>query len=166
MIIFSLIFWPRLFILGFAIFSWDLLIDAFSGWVVWVAGFFLLPWTTITYMMMWGIYSDGVYGVEWVFVGFRVPARPVHLVVDAATGETGPSARLAEPRRGSARAVASVMVSSPVDRLPFICRVSRRVQRTQSWSSRRPHCGLRWTPPTRGETSSIALGLKSGTVAA
>ena len=71
MIIGSLLFWPRLFILGFAIFSWDLLIDAFSGWVVWVAGFFVLPWTTITYMMMWGIYSDRVYGVEWVFVGSR-----------------------------------------------------------------------------------------------
>ena len=69
-IIFSLFFWPRLFILGFAIFSWKLLIDAFPSWVVWVGGFFLLPWTTITYMMMWGIYSDRVYGVEWVFVGF------------------------------------------------------------------------------------------------
>ena len=59
---------PRLFILGFAIFSWQLLIDAFSGWVVWVAGFFLLPWTTITYAIVWGIYSDRVSGVEWVFV--------------------------------------------------------------------------------------------------
>ena len=67
-IVISLLFWPRLFILGFAIFSWKILIEAFSGWVVWVAGFFLLPWTTITYMMMWGIYSDGVFGVEWVFV--------------------------------------------------------------------------------------------------
>jgi hypothetical protein len=68
-IIFSLFFWPRLFILGFAIFSWKILVEAFSGWGVWVAGFFLLPWTTITYMMMWGIYSDRVFGVEWVFVG-------------------------------------------------------------------------------------------------
>ena len=67
-IVFSLFFWPRLFILGFAIFSWKLLIDAFSGWVIWVAGFFLLPWTTITWMAMWGIYSDGVHGAEWVFV--------------------------------------------------------------------------------------------------
>ena len=65
----SLHFWPRLFILGFAIFSPKILMDAFDGWVVWVAGFFLLPWTTITYMMMWGVYSDRVYGVEWVFVG-------------------------------------------------------------------------------------------------
>jgi hypothetical protein len=67
-VVLSMFFWPRLFILGFAIFSWKLLIDAFSGWVVWVVGFFLLPWTTITYMIMWGIYSDRVYGVEWVFV--------------------------------------------------------------------------------------------------
>ena len=52
-IVLSLFFWPRLFILGFAIFSWKLLIDAFSGWVIWVAGFFLLPWTTITWMAMW-----------------------------------------------------------------------------------------------------------------
>jgi hypothetical protein len=64
----SLLILPRIFILGFAIFSWKILIDAFSSWIVWVAGFFLLPWTTITYMMMWGIYSDRVFGVEWVFV--------------------------------------------------------------------------------------------------
>ena len=69
-IIVSLFFWPRFFILGFVIFAWELLIDAFSGWAVWAAGFVLLPWTTITYMMMWAIYSDRVYGVEWVFVGF------------------------------------------------------------------------------------------------
>jgi hypothetical protein len=67
-IIFSLFFWPRLFILGFVIFSWKILVDAFSSWVIWAAGFVLLPWTTITYMMMWGIYSDRVFGVEWVFV--------------------------------------------------------------------------------------------------
>jgi hypothetical protein len=28
----------------------------------------VLPWTTITYAIMWGIYSDRVSGVEWVFV--------------------------------------------------------------------------------------------------
>jgi hypothetical protein len=71
-IIGSLHFWPRLFILGFTIFSPKILTDAFSGWVVWVVGFFVAPWTTITYMMMWGVYSDRVYGVEWVFVGFAV----------------------------------------------------------------------------------------------
>ena len=60
---------PRIFILGFAIFSRKLLDDAFPSALVWIAGFFLLPWTTITYAMMWGIYSDRVSGVEWVFVG-------------------------------------------------------------------------------------------------
>jgi hypothetical protein len=59
---------PRIFILGFAIFSRKLLEDAFSSALIWIAGFFLLPWTTITYAIMWGVYSDRVYGVEWVFV--------------------------------------------------------------------------------------------------
>jgi hypothetical protein len=72
LIIGSLHFWPRLFILGFVIFSPKILMDAFSGWVAWVAGFWLAPWTTITYMMVWGVNSDGVYGVEWVFVAFAV----------------------------------------------------------------------------------------------
>jgi hypothetical protein len=67
-IVVSLFFWPRLFILGFVIFSRQIG-EAFSSWVIWFAGFFILPWTTITYAMMWGIYSDRVFGVEWVFVG-------------------------------------------------------------------------------------------------
>jgi hypothetical protein len=70
-IIASLHFWPRLFILGFVIFSWQIA-EAFSSWVVWFAGFFLMPWTTITWAMMWGISSERVYGVEWVFVGGAV----------------------------------------------------------------------------------------------
>ena len=63
-------FWEILWalILGFAIFSRKLLDDAFPSALVWIAGFFLLPWTTITYAVMWGIYSDRVSGVEWVFV--------------------------------------------------------------------------------------------------
>lgn len=69
-IIASLHFWPRLFLLGFMIFSWKILIDAFSTWVVWFGGFIVLPWTTITYAMMWGVQSDSVHGVEWAFVGF------------------------------------------------------------------------------------------------
>jgi hypothetical protein len=69
LIIGSLLFWPRLFILGFVLFSWQILMDAFSSWVIWVGGFFLLPWTTFAYMAMWSISSDVVSGVEWVFVG-------------------------------------------------------------------------------------------------
>jgi hypothetical protein len=68
-IIGSLHFWPRAFLLGFMIFSWQLLIDAFSTWVVWFGGFIVLPWTTITYAIVWGVYSDRVYGVEWAIVG-------------------------------------------------------------------------------------------------
>jgi hypothetical protein len=69
----ALHFWPRLFILGFVIFSRQIG-DAFSSWVVWVVGFLILPWTTLIYAMAWGIYSDGVHGAEWllVFAAFLV----------------------------------------------------------------------------------------------
>ena len=30
-------------------------------------GFFLLPWTTLTYAVMWS-FSDGVIGFEWFIV--------------------------------------------------------------------------------------------------
>jgi hypothetical protein len=63
----SLLTLPRIFILGFAIFSRQIG-DAFSGWVIVAAGFLLLPWTTLTYAIMWGVYSDRVFGVEWLFV--------------------------------------------------------------------------------------------------
>ena len=62
---------PRLALFAIWIFS-DILGRAYDSWVLPVLGFFLLPWTTITYMMMWGIYSDRVYGAEWVFVGFAL----------------------------------------------------------------------------------------------
>ena len=65
----NLHFWPRLFILGFAIFSRQIG-EAFPSWVIWVAGFLLLPWTTIAYAMTWAIYSDGIYGAEWGIIAF------------------------------------------------------------------------------------------------
>jgi hypothetical protein len=67
----NLHFWPRLFILGFAILG-EHVGEAFPSWVVWVAGFFLLPWTTITYAITWSVYSDRVYGAEWAFVGIAL----------------------------------------------------------------------------------------------
>jgi len=70
-IIFSLHFWPRLFILGFAIFSRQIG-DAFSSWVILFVGFFVAPWTTVTYALMWGVSSDRVSGVEWMVVGIAV----------------------------------------------------------------------------------------------
>ena len=56
---------PRLFILGFWIFGSELG-DAFSSWIIPAAGFFLVPWTTLVYVFMWGISSDGVTGWEWL----------------------------------------------------------------------------------------------------
>jgi hypothetical protein len=61
-------FWPRLWILGFWIFGRQLG-DAFSSWVIPAIGFFILPWTTLMYALMWGIDSNAVSGWEWIVVG-------------------------------------------------------------------------------------------------
>jgi hypothetical protein len=45
----------------------DLLSRAFDGWLVPLLGFFLLPWTTLAYAVMWSS-SDRVFGVEWFVV--------------------------------------------------------------------------------------------------
>ena len=59
---------PRLAIFFVWIFS-DWLGNAYDSWIVPVLGFFLLPWTTLTYAAFyeWG---DGrhVDGFEWFFV--------------------------------------------------------------------------------------------------
>ena len=46
----------------------DLLSQAFDSWFVPFLGFFLLPWTTLAYAVMWSS-SDRVYGFEWFIVG-------------------------------------------------------------------------------------------------
>lgn len=61
--------WGRLAIIGFWIFS-DLLGDAYDGWVVPVLGFVLLPWTTMSYAIAWGMSSNAVSGWEWLIVAF------------------------------------------------------------------------------------------------
>ncbi|WP_037501101.1 hypothetical protein [Solirubrobacter soli] len=66
-VLFNVAFWPRLFILGFWIFS-DTIGNAFSGWVVIILGFLLLPWTTLLYAWMWAIDSNSVTGWEWIIV--------------------------------------------------------------------------------------------------
>jgi hypothetical protein len=73
----SLMFWPRLFMLGFFIFDRDIG-RAFGSWVVPIIGFFVLPWTTVTYAAMWSISSDRVIGIEWAAVA-------VALVLDLIT---------------------------------------------------------------------------------
>jgi hypothetical protein len=67
----GLMFWPRLFIIGFAIFS-RTIGDAFSGALIVIAGFILLPWTTLMYALMWGIDSNEVSGWEWIVVAIAL----------------------------------------------------------------------------------------------
>ena len=57
---------PRLALFGIFLFS-DLLGDAFESWFVPLLGFFLLPWTTLAYAVMWSS-SHQVAGFEWFIV--------------------------------------------------------------------------------------------------
>lgn len=57
---------PRLALFAIFLFS-DLLSDAFDSWFVPLLGFFLLPWTTLAYAVMWSS-SDQVAGFEWFIV--------------------------------------------------------------------------------------------------
>ena len=60
------LFSPRLAIFLLAIFTNDLS-RAFDSWLVPLLGFFLLPWTTLVYTLLWTT-SRHVNGVEWVLV--------------------------------------------------------------------------------------------------
>lgn len=78
----SSLFWPRVCLLAFWIFG-HFMDDAFDGsWVIQIAGFVVLPWTTMAYALMWGLTSDGVFGWEWICVG-------VALLLDVATWVEG-----------------------------------------------------------------------------
>ena len=61
---------PRLALFLMAIFTNDLS-RAFDSWLVPLLGFFLLPWTTLIYTLLWTT-SRHVYGIEWVLVGAAV----------------------------------------------------------------------------------------------
>jgi hypothetical protein len=58
---------PRLALFAIFLFS-NLLSRAFESWVVPVLGFFLLPWTTLAYAVMWDSHNR-VSGFEWFIVG-------------------------------------------------------------------------------------------------
>jgi hypothetical protein len=60
------LFSPRLAIFLLAIFTNDLS-RAFDSWLVPLLGFFLLPWTTLVYTLLWTT-SRHVNGIEWVLV--------------------------------------------------------------------------------------------------
>jgi hypothetical protein len=59
---------PRLAIVFVAIFS-DILSRAFDSWFLPLLGFFLLPWTTLAYAIMWDVGTHEVTGFEWFVVG-------------------------------------------------------------------------------------------------
>jgi hypothetical protein len=65
LVLFALIS-PRLALFFTLVFS-DWVGEAFDGWVLPVLGFFLLPWTTLAYIVMWQI-TPGVNGFEWFIV--------------------------------------------------------------------------------------------------
>jgi len=46
----------------------DLLSRAFENGLLALIGFFLLPWTTLAYALMWHAGTNGVTGFEVVFV--------------------------------------------------------------------------------------------------
>ena len=58
---------PRLALFAIWIFS-DMLSRAFDSWLVPLLGFFLLPWTTLAYAVMWSAGTNSVEGIEWFFV--------------------------------------------------------------------------------------------------
>ena len=58
---------PRLAIIFLWIFS-DILGRAYDSWFLPVLGFFILPWTTLAYAVMWDVGSHTVSGFEWFVV--------------------------------------------------------------------------------------------------
>lgn len=58
---------PRLALFLILIFSgW--LGQAFDSWIIPVLGFFLLPWTTLAFVVMYRIDPPGVDGFDWFIV--------------------------------------------------------------------------------------------------
>jgi hypothetical protein len=57
---------PRLALFALFLFS-NLLSRAFDSWFVPLLGFFLLPWTTLAYAVMWSS-ANRVNGFEWFIV--------------------------------------------------------------------------------------------------
>jgi hypothetical protein len=60
---------PRLALFVIFLFT-NLLSRAFDEWYVPFIGFFLLPWTTLAYAVMWTAGPNGVTGFEWFIVIF------------------------------------------------------------------------------------------------
>ena len=79
---------PRLVLFLLWIFS-DVLSRAFDSWFIPLLGFFLLPWTTLTYAAFWDWGSGRhVVGFEWVFIALA-------FFIDLSSWAGGRSARMA-----------------------------------------------------------------------
>lgn len=52
----------------------DLLSRAFDSTILPLIGFFLLPWTTVAYAVMWDVGTHRVSGFEWFVVGLAFVA--------------------------------------------------------------------------------------------
>jgi hypothetical protein len=61
------LFSPRLALFGLWIFS-HVLSRAYDSSIVPILGFFLLPWTTLAYAVMWDTGTHRVIGFEWFIV--------------------------------------------------------------------------------------------------
>jgi hypothetical protein len=59
---------PRLALFAIWVFS-GILGRAFDSWLLPILGFFLLPWTTLAYAVMWDVGTHTVTGFEWFVVG-------------------------------------------------------------------------------------------------
>jgi hypothetical protein len=61
---------PRLVLFLLWLFD-DILSRAYDSWIIPLIGFFILPWTTLSYAAFWDWGSGRhVQGVEWLFVFF------------------------------------------------------------------------------------------------
>jgi hypothetical protein len=58
---------PRLALFCVWVFS-NLLSRAYDSWIIPLLGFFLLPWTTLAYAVMWSTGTHEVTGFEWFIV--------------------------------------------------------------------------------------------------
>jgi hypothetical protein len=59
---------PRLALFALWLFS-SVLDRAYDSWLLPLLGFFLLPWTTLAYAVMWDTGTRTVSGFEWFIVG-------------------------------------------------------------------------------------------------
>jgi hypothetical protein len=58
---------PRLALFALFLFS-NMLDRAYDSWLLPLIGFFLLPWTTLAYAVMWDTGTSKVDGFEWFIV--------------------------------------------------------------------------------------------------